>query len=216
LSRRLFLIRHGQSDFDSRDFLETPRGRQWDPPLSEHGREQAQLLAARLRALDPPAAIWSSPFRRCVETLQPFLDLTGLETRIDGDLGEVSIGEWEGESFEEIVASDEELARRFREQEPVFALAPGGESGDLLRARVGPAIERIISETPQGDIFVFAHGGVINAYVTLVLGIEDQDMFFLPENTSLNTIGLDGAERRVRFINDVRHLTDPHLFCDDG
>jgi hypothetical protein len=39
-------------------------------------------------------------------------------------------------------------------------------------------------------------------------------MFFLPENTSVNSIEIDGELRRVRFLNDVLHLTDPHFFRD--
>jgi hypothetical protein len=39
-------------------------------------------------------------------------------------------------------------------------------------------------------------------------------MFFVPENTSLNSVVADGEARRVRFLNDALHLTDPHLFTD--
>ena len=57
MSVRLLLVRHGRVDFDARDFLATPRGRQWDPPLDEHGTEQARRLAVRLRLMDPPSAV---------------------------------------------------------------------------------------------------------------------------------------------------------------
>jgi broad specificity phosphatase PhoE len=62
-----------------------------------------------------------------------------------------------------------------------------------------------------GDVFVVAHGGVINAYLGPMLLVENE-MFFLPENSSLNSVEVEGSERRVRFLNDVLHLTDPHLF----
>jgi hypothetical protein len=52
---------------------------------------------------------------------------------------------------------------------------------------------------------------VINAFVGDVLGLG-QEMFFLPENTSLNTIDVEADTRSVRFLNDVLHLTDPHFF----
>jgi probable phosphoglycerate mutase len=58
---------------------------------------------------------------------------------------------------------------------------------------------------------IFAHGGVINAYVGELLGLR-QEMFFLPENTSLNSVDVDGEKRTVRFLNDVLHLTDPLFF----
>ncbi len=37
-------------------------------------------------------------------------------------------------------------------------------------------------------------------------------MFFLPENSSLNSVEVEGSKRRVRFLNDVLHMSDPHLF----
>jgi broad specificity phosphatase PhoE len=55
------------------------------------------------------------------------------------------------------------------------------------------------------------HGAVINAYVAPLVGV-DHEMFFVPENASLNSVVVDGDSRRVRFLNDALHLTDPHLF----
>jgi hypothetical protein len=52
---------------------------------------------------------------------------------------------------------------------------------------------------------------VINAYVGTFLGI-DHEMFFIPENTSISSIELDEDGARLRFLNDVLHLTDPQLF----
>lgn len=205
-ARRLILIRHGVVDFASREFRDTPRGRQWNPPLSKTGQEQARLLADDLAELNRPSAVVCSPFLRCMETLAPFAEASGIEPVLDEDLGEVFVGDWEGESFEQILDSDEEVARRFREREPIWMFAPNGERGPSLRARVVGAIERALEANPDGDVFVFAHGGVINAYLIHLLGITDQDMFFLPENTSLNIVRVDGDTRSLRFINDVRHL----------
>lgn len=211
VSARLLLVRHGRVDFDATGFVHTSRGRQWDPPLDERGRDQARRLAARLLTMAEPAAIHVSPFRRCRETLEPYLKASGREAEVVEDLGEVFIGEWEGRKFEEILSADEELARKFRDQEAMFSLSPGGESGAELRARVVPAIESIIEGTPSGTILVVAHGGVINAYLGHVMAIP-HDMFFLPENTSINTVWVGGGQREVRFLNDVRHLTDPSVF----
>jgi broad specificity phosphatase PhoE len=72
-------------------------------------------------------------------------------------------------------------------------------------------VESILARHPDGDVVVICHGGVINAYVAPLLGLE-QEMFFLPENTSVNSVLVDGSNRRVRFLNDVLHLTDPQFF----
>ena len=211
--RVLYLIRHGQSDFDSEEMLSTPRGEQFDPPLSALGREQAQKLAARLLVMDPPAVVYSSTMRRTRETIAPYAAATGIEVLEDPDLIEGHVGEWERVSFREILASDEGMLYRIRHQEPLWPHAPGIEQLEPFRGRVVGAIERILERHTEGNVIVVCHGGVINAYLAPILGI-DHAMFFLPENTSLNGVVVDGAVRRIRFLNDVLHLTDPDLFED--
>jgi 2,3-bisphosphoglycerate-dependent phosphoglycerate mutase len=209
--RILYLIRHGQSDFDSEEMVSTPRGPQFDPPLSATGREQADLLAKRLAVMDPPSVVYSSTMRRTRETIAPYAAATGTEVLEDADLIEANIGEWERTSFWDLLKEDEELLYRVRHQEPVWRHAPGVEQLAPFRDRVRRAIERILERHREGNVVVVCHGGVINAYLAPLMGV-DHEMFFLPENTSLNSIVVHGDERRVRFLNDVLHLTDPRLF----
>ena len=211
--RVLYLVRHGESDFDSSDFTPGARGDQWDPPLSERGREQSRLLAGRLRAMPTPAAVYCSPLRRAVETAAAFARASRVEVRIEEDLAEAHLGDWEGKPFEEILSTDERMLHRVRNQEPIWRHAPGVEELAPFRARVRDAVERILAAHPSGNVLAVCHGGVINAYVAPLLGV-DHEMFFVPENTSLNSVVVDGGVRRVRFLNDALHLTDPHLFAD--
>jgi broad specificity phosphatase PhoE len=213
-STRLLLIRHGRVDFDNQDFRDagSPRGPQWDPPLDARGREQADLLAVRLASIAAPAAVFTSPFRRCRQTLEPYTRISGIEPVVVEALGEVHVGEWEGVRFEDLLAREEEtVRRRLHDQDALFDVAPGGETGQELRARIHPAVERIIATTPPGNIVVVAHGGVINAYLGEVMGVP-RDMFFFPENTSVSTVDVEGDERRIRFLGDVSHLALPGLF----
>jgi broad specificity phosphatase PhoE len=213
VTARLLLIRHGRVDFDSTEFRPTHRGRQWDPPLDERGREQAGLLTARLASIEPPAAIFVSPFRRCLETAEPYARAVGMRPIVDEGLAEVFIGEWEGVRFEEIFAANPETLRQYiHRQEPMFHLAPGAESGEELRARVVPAIDGLLKGIDDGNVIMVTHGGVINAYLGHVIGLQ-QDMFFLPENASISTVDVDGNQRRMRYLNDVAHLALPGIFA---
>jgi len=211
--RILYLIRHGESDFDSTRTTRGPRGDQWDPPLGERGRDQASQLAGRLRAMPEPALVASSPLRRARETAAAYAEPAGVEVRVDEGLAEAHLGAWEGKSFEEILSTDERMLHRIRNQEPIWRHAPGVEELGPFRARVHAAVEGLLSAQADGNVFVFCHGGVINAYVAQLLGV-DHEMFFVPENTSLNSIVVEGDQRRVRFLNDALHLSDPHLFAD--
>ncbi len=212
--RVLYLIRHGRSDESSNDLRQTPRGPQWDPPLDEQGREQAELLARRLLVMRRrPVAIYTSTMRRTKETIAPYVARTGVEVHEDDDLIEANIGAWENKTFEEIVGSDEEIIHLVRDSRSIWHRAPGGESAPAFGARVNAAVDRILERHPDGDVVVVCHGGVINAALGPLLGI-DHEMFFVPENTSVNSIEVDGGTRRVRFLNDILHLTDPQLFSD--
>jgi probable phosphoglycerate mutase len=211
--RVLYLIRHGQSDFDwAGERWASARGDQWNPPLSDTGREQAALLAKRLLVMDlEPFRVYSSPLRRAAETAEAFAHEVGTDVMFDDELVEAHIGGWEGKPFEEIIESDPGIVQHLRHQRAIWHRAPGAEQGDRFRTRVRDAIERLLVKHPDENLLLFAHGGVINAYVGEVLGLG-QEMFFLPENTSLNSVDVDGDARSVRFLNDILHLTEPHFF----
>ena len=215
--RLLYLIRHGRADFAwTGNPFESPRGPHWDPPLSDEGREQADLLARRLLTMDlDPFVVYSSPLRRASETARAFADRADVSISFEDDLAEAHIGAWEGVPFEEIIASDPELLDHLTHQRPIWRHGPGAEVADRFRRRVGDAIEIVLARHPDDNVVCFVHGGVINAYCAQVLDLP-QEMFFLPENTSVNSVEISGSSRRVRFLNDVLHLTDPDFFRDDS
>lgn len=67
----------------------SPTGIASDPPLAAYGVLQAEQLATALSKIDDPpiTRIYSSPFYRCLQTLQPFVEKSGLEVRGDNGLG---------------------------------------------------------------------------------------------------------------------------------
>jgi broad specificity phosphatase PhoE len=180
------------------------------------GLEQSRLLADRLELLPAPAALYSSTLARARMTAQVYADRAGLDIIERDDLCEWFGGDWEEKDFEEIFDEHPEAMELFRNQNPAWHLAPGSESGEAFQRRCVAAVEEIIATHPAGDVFVIAHGGVINAYFAYILGIRDQDMFFLPENTSLNTVVIRGDERLAWFLSDASHLTEPGWFSAGG
>jgi broad specificity phosphatase PhoE len=212
--RRLYLIRHGKADHRSTRHTDTARGPTADPPLDETGRAQALALTRRLLLMPEPAAIYCSTLLRARETIQPYLDATGSSATYRDDLVEWHAGDWELREFEELLGEHPEMPSRVLLQDPVFVLAPNAEAVPAFRDRVVGAVEEIVSMQPEGDVWIVCHGGVINAYIGWILGVEDQEMFFLPANTSINTVKVDGDRRTMWFLGDDTHYTSPELFGD--
>ena len=210
--RRIYLIRHGKADHRSSAHTPTPRGDTADPPLDATGREQAIALTRRLLMMPDPAAIYCSTLTRARETIAPYLEATGRTAAYLDDLAEWHAGDWELKEFEELLTEHPEMPARVLFQDPVFVLAPNSEPVDAFRRRVVGAVEGTLAAHPDGDVWVVCHGGVINAYIGHLLGVEDQEMFFLPPNTSINTVKVDGDRRTMWFLGDDTHYTSPELF----
>lgn len=214
VARRLYLIRHGKADQRSGAEAETSRGLAADPPLDATGRQQAEILGRRLAKMPPPAAIYCSTLTRARQTIAPYVEVTGADVTYRDDLAEWFGGDWEFKEFEELLVEHPEIPQRILLQDPMFFLAPGGEAFGAFQERVVREIDGALARHTDGDVWVVCHGGVINAYVGSVLGVEEQEMFFLPPNTSINTIKVHGDRRALWFLADDTHVTAPELFPD--
>ena len=213
--RRLYLIRHGKASHSSKGELRTPQGLVADPPLDDVGLEQVEILTRRLLKMPRPAGLFVSPLARARQTVAPFERETGMSATVVDDLAEWFGGEWEFMEFEELIGEHPEMPSRVLMQDPVFELAPGAESKAGFQGRVVPAVDAALAAHPDGDVWIVCHGGVINVYLSQILGLHpQQELFFLPPNTSLNTVRIVGDQRFVWFIADDTHITQPDLYAD--
>lgn len=196
---RLLLARHGQSVWNAeRRFQGTT-----DVSLSALGRGQAAALGRALEGRRIVAA-YVSPFRRAVETAEIALAGRGVPLRPLDDLRELSLGEWEGATVDEV---------RSQQGDPYLAWLraphdcppPGGEPLDAVCRRVLTAIERIAGAHPDGgDVLVVAHGGVISVYACHLLGASFNTLWRLRVDNASLTIA---RPPRLVSLNTTAHLT---------
>ena len=206
---RLLLVRHGESTWNR---LHRIQG-QLDPPLSELGRKQAQLLARRL-AVQGPRVLYTSDLRRAAETAAPIVELTGIEPRTIPELREIFLGEWEGLQTEEVGQRFPDAWARWTD-EPSWDLVPGGEGGAAFEARVGAALERIFDEHPHEEVVVVTHGGVVQIALHGVVGRPSRGFFpFRIANASISIIEKRGGRMVIDRVNDVGHLEAPTAVAD--
>jgi broad specificity phosphatase PhoE len=165
---RILLVRHGQSEWNAAGRWQG----QADPPLTDLGREQARLAAARVGSVD---AIVSSDLQRAAETGVIIGGAVGVgPVAVDPGLRERHVGEWTGLTRAEINERWPELLDAFfaRSGGPAEGGAyrslsagpvdpPGGETAEQLAARALGAIERIFEAYAGADVLAVAHGGLI-------------------------------------------------------
>ncbi len=194
----ILLARHGQSVSNA---IRRFQGLQ-DVALSELGLRQADALARALRGR-PVAAVYTSPLERARRTAEIAAAEISLPVMAVEDLRELSLGEWEGRTTEEIRAlAGDPYARWVRD--PVACLPPGGEPLAEVQARVVRALGEISRAHPdRQEVLVVCHGGVISAYLAHCLGLPLSSIWRLTvSNGSLSEV----LPPRVRSINNTRHL----------
>ncbi len=196
--RRLLLARHGQSVSNA---VRRFQGVQ-DIALSELGERQAEALGAALvhRRI---AAIYASPLQRARRTAEIVAAATGAPLEPVEDLRELSLGEWEGCTVEEVRARPGDPYTCWV-RDPVGAMPPGGEPLAEVQRRVLRAIAAIERAHPNGDdVLVVCHGGVISAYLAHCLALPLSSIWRLTlSNCSISEV----APPRVLTMNDTAHL----------
>ncbi len=179
---RLLLARHGESVWNAERRFQ---GRT-DVALSARGRAQAEALGRALRGYRVAAA-YVSPFRRARETAEVALAGTGLPLVALDELRELSLGEWEGCTVDEVRGREGDPYRAWL-LAPADCPPPGGEPLEVVSARVRAAMDRIRAAHPNGeDVLVVAHGGVISVYACALLGCSFNSLWRLRvDNASLH------------------------------
>ena len=199
----LLLVRHGESAAarDDRPFALVDG--QGDPELAPAGREQAYRVAERLEHEDI-SAIYVTTLQRTVQTAAPLAERLDLDPRVEPDLREVHLGEWEGGSFRRHVAEGHPIAQQMYAEQR-WDVIPGAEPGDAFAARVRGAITRIAVRHPDEAVVVVSHGGAIGQVLALATGTQGFT-FVGSDNAGISHLVVTDDRWIVRRFNDTAHL----------
>lgn len=200
------LVRHGASEgFDSaRPFPLV--GGHGDPALSPEGVAQAELVGARL-ADERVDALYVTPLRRTGQTAAPFLERRPMAVRVEPDLREVYLGEWEGGWFRKFAAEGHPRYLRSLEEDE-WGHIPGAETTAALTARCVGALGRLHAAHPGERVVCIVHGGVVGTLCAHATGARTT-AFSGADNASMHTIVVLGDVFVLRRFNDTAHLDRP-------
>jgi len=148
-----------------------------DPPLSHLGREQARRLAERIRRVEH-AAVYSSPYRRAIETARAITH----DVLVDERLVEMALE----------IEDDGTLDFK--------------EMPDVAASRMRAVLDDVVTKHSGERVVVVGHGAAIIACLSDVMRLEPGRLRMLPYYTSISTVRVLGDVRMVGALGDTAHL----------
>ena len=202
MPRTIFLLRHGQTDFNVQGIVQ---GSGIDSSLNEMGRRQAAQFYAAYSHV-PFDKVYTSALRRTQESVQRFLD-AGHPHEAHAGLNEISWGVREGTriTLEEDAEYREVLAGWAVGQ--TDGRLTGGESPEEVAARQRPFIELLKAREDEQTVLVCMHGRAMRVMLCQLLNYPLSCMEgFEHSNLCLYKLEYTGSVFAVKNFLDVSHL----------
>ena len=165
VTRRLVLVRHGQTAWNS---VFRAQGHA-DISLDDTGRGQAAAAAPYLAAMQP-VRLWSSDLARARETAAYVASAAGLDVEHDPRLREYDVGVRSGLTSAEFAETyPREYAAWLVHDES--CLVAGEESSSRVRERILPALRECLDSLGEGETgIVVTHGACLKVGLLALLG----------------------------------------------
>jgi probable phosphoglycerate mutase len=166
-----------------------------DPELSEHGLRQSVALAEWLQ-VERVDTVVTSPMARARQTAAPLGRARGLDPVVVDGIAEFDRDADHYVPIEELKA----------ENDPRWLELLAGDTPEGFADTVVTSIDEVIEANRGRVVAVVCHGGVINAYLAHMLGI-DRPLFFEPVYTAISRVRAapDGTRSLVS-VNETAHL----------
>jgi probable phosphoglycerate mutase len=205
-STELILVRHGASEAALEGSTFPLVDGRSNPALSGPGREQAEMVAARL-ADEAFSGLFVSTLRRTAETAAPLAELTGAEPQVIPDLCEISLGDLEGGQYRVLAGrGDPIVAQVFAEER--WDVIPNAESWEEFAPRITRGVEEVVRRVgPDVSAVVVVHGAVIGQLCRQATSSRPF-AFVHSDNGSISRLVVGPDDRwLLRSFNDISHLS---------
>lgn len=189
---RLYLIRHGQTDWNLRAALQG----QVDIPLNAAGVKQAGAAKEMLAGVKFDA-VYSSPLLRAQKTAQLASGLEPEQIILDDRIKEISFGSWEGKTTEEL---GDKIKPFF--VDPAHYIPPQeGESLQHLMARAGDFAREVLKKHEGETVLAAGHGASLHGLITAALGRPIQEFWQADlGNCCIAVLESEGGEFQLKEI----------------
>jgi len=201
-SKKIYLVRHGQTDFNKQGIVQ---GMGINSSLNKTGKMQADAFYARYRTVQFDK-IYISGLKRTEESVRKFINL-GIPTRELFGLNEISWGIQEGMPVsEERDKYYNSVLNAWKEGKTDIKIE-GGESPEDVSERLSEALDIILSQNDEKTILIAHHGRAIRILLCKLLNYPLRYMdIFDHSNLGLYLINYTGKMFAIERFNDTSHL----------
>ncbi|QIX27379.1 histidine phosphatase family protein [Nocardioides sp. JQ2195] len=164
MSRRLVLLRHGQTDWNA-----IGRGQgHADVEINDLGHDQAAAVGPVIAAY-APSMLWSSDLARARQTATYVGKECGLEPQLDARFREFDLGERTGLTMAEYAEQFPAEYADFRAGH--FTAVPGGETSTEVALRFRAGLDDVVGALAAGETgVVVSHGAALKVATISLLG----------------------------------------------
>jgi len=201
MATRVIFVRHGETEMNHLRVMQGAVAAE----LNETGRRQAQAAAQALSAYKP-AALYSSPYLRAVQTAQIIGRALKLSITESTRLREQGLGEWENRSWEEIAAADPTIQVK-RQTEGWWFCPPAGEPRLRVRHRMLAFIGQAQEAHPGATVAAVTHGGALYFLAHALLDRVPMGTAVMRfDNCGFTVVEADEERVRLISLNETQHL----------
>jgi len=202
ISKKVYLVRHGQTDFNLRNIVQ---GSGVDTDLNDLGRTQAALFYEAYKDI-PFDKVYTSTLKRSQQSVQKFID-RGIPYDALAGLNEISWGTKEGHP---VTPEEDEYYHYMLEQWRLGNTSlkiQGGESPDDVVHRMKPAVDHFMSRPDEKSILICMHGRAIRILLCYLLNYPLRSMdLFEHQNLGLYLLNYSGSMFTIEKYNDDSHM----------
>ncbi|WP_296973317.1 alpha-ribazole phosphatase [uncultured Dialister sp.] len=198
----LYLVRHGQTVWNSSGRYQ---GRT-DVALSDLGLAQAKQTALWFKDV-PLDGVITSPLIRASKTAEGIADIRHLPLEKDDRLKELSFGDWEGKTYDEIEAIWPGMIEAMYHDAGDLQL-PHGESFEDCRKRCMEAVHDIIGRGDNKTWTIVCHGAALRTIICSMIHIPLSRCWNLAlSNACISAIQVYPGDMNVLYmLNSTDHL----------
>ena len=204
---KLVLVRHGETDWNK---LGKFQGQQ-DIALNARGIAQAKETAQAVVAWQH-STVYSSPLNRTMQVAQEISRLSGKTVKQVSGLQELSLGDLEGVTGEQMRTNWPEVYAAWRD-DPASVAMPNGATLVELQERAWKALveleqAHLQAQTQDEALILVSHNFAIRSMIGKILGMPLSNFHRMSLSlSSICTVEVDERGRRLTSYNSTSHLS---------